>query len=244
MVGESFDSMDDPFSNLQTGFPAESTSARVHPGRVSEKTLPAKMPWLWLTRADELGGSALAVGLLALRNRAMTAPYGWPNRVGLESGEVMGVGRWAVRDGLKRLAAGGLIRYELAPGSKAVVEILKHEPETEPESSWIEYSSKSQFIFPRIPLAWINRAALCPTPALLLGLAAWRYDHMTKIAGESRFALNPLAGSTRSTSALRRGLVALESAGLVELMDAPRGFARLRIVKEIQETEVKGAGNE
>lgn len=234
---------DDPFSNLETGFPPE----RVHPPIVatlkSEKTLPAKMPWYWLTRADELGGSALAVGLVVLRNHAMTAPYGWPNRVGLESGEIFGLGRKAVRHGLNRLADGGLIRYELKPGSKPVVDVLRVEP-AKPGSDWLGHDLKLAFIFHRIPLDWISRAALCPTPALLAGLAAWRYDYMTDIPGESRFSIHPLAGSTRPGSAMKRGLVSLESAGLVELLDAPRGYARLKIIKRGWNSSHKGAEHE
>ena len=224
------DPMDDPFANLETGFPVESVRT---PKPIPAHYLPPKMSWPWLTRADELGGGALAVGLVVLRNHARTAPYGWPNRIGLESGEPFGLKRWAVRNGLKLLADGGLIRLEMKPGSKAVVEILKSDSSRVMESDWLASTKQAEFIYLKIPMDWISRAAKCQTPGLIMGLAAWRYDFMTKIPGESRFSIHPLAGSNRSTSALRRGLVALESAGLVKLMDAPRGFVRLKIVKPV-----------
>ena len=65
------DPMDDPFANLETGFPVESVRT-LKP--IPAHYLPPKMSWPWLTRADELGGGALAVGLVVLRNHARTAP--------------------------------------------------------------------------------------------------------------------------------------------------------------------------
>ena len=223
MANERSPSFDmDPFADLETGFP-DFIPSKAKPNRVaSDRFLPSKLPWAWLTRADALGGSALAVGLVAFRNRARTAPYGWPNRVGLESGEVLGIGRWGVRQGLGRLAEAGLIRIEANAGRKAVVTILDV-PTTD---------GRPQFVFPLIPLDWIAQAARTPSPGLLVGLAAWRYDHMTDIPGESRICIAPLQSSSRSTSSLARGLAALEKAGLIERLPAPRGFARVRIVRE------------
>jgi len=211
----------DPFNDLETGFPAIPTRDRQPRQVLSDKYLPPKMPWLWLTAADALGGSVLAVGLLALRNRAITVPYGWPNRLGLEAGEPFGLGRKAVRLGLRKLADAGLIRVDTSPGCKAVVTIVElPNPDGKP-----------QFIFPKIPFDWIAQAARTPAPGLLVGLAAWRYDHMTGVEGESRFCISPLQGSQRPTASLMRGLSALERAGLVERLESPRGYACLRIVK-------------
>jgi hypothetical protein len=211
----------DPFADLVTGFPEVGPTQRKSHRAGSAKFLHSKLPWAWLTHADALGGSALAVGLIVHRNRAINAPFGWPNRVGLESGEPLGLGRKAVRLGLARLAEAGLIRIEANAGRKAIVTILDvPTPEGRP-----------QFIFPKIPLDWIGQAARTASPGLLVGLAAWRYDHMTDIPGESRFSIAPLQSSPRSTSALTRGLAALEKAGLIERLPAPRGFARVRVVK-------------
>lgn len=212
----------DPFGSLESGFP-EKVPKPVRPLKIGY--LPAQSPWLWLARADELGGSALAVGLIALRNHARTSPYGWPNRVGLDSGEPLGLGRRAVRQGLKRLADGGLIEVDTKAGRKPVVTIQDYPPALPDEPP--------QYIHYRVPWPWICRATRCPTPALIVGLAAWRFDYMTRERGVSRFQIDPLSGSTRAAVALQRGLTALESAGLVELIDAPRGYARLRICKQI-----------
>lgn len=211
----------DPFNDLETGFPAIATRDRQPRQVLSDKYLPPKMPWLWLTAADALKGSALAVGLLAFRNQAITAPYGWPNRLGLEAGESFGLGRKAVRLGLRKLAEAGLIRVDTSPGCKAVVTIVElPNPDDKP-----------QFIFPKIPFDWITQAARTPAPGLLVGLAAWRYDHMTDIEGESQFSISPLQCSHRPTASLLRGLASLERARLIERLDSPRGYARLRVVK-------------
>ena len=216
------DQATDPFTGIESGFPLTASSDRKPVRPVSDRYLPPKLPWAWLTHADFLGGSALAVGLIVHRNRAINAPFGWPNRVGLESGEPLGLGRKAVRLGLARLAETGLIRIEANAGRKAVVTILDlPTPDGRP-----------QFVFPKIPLDWIGHAARTASPGLIVGLAAWRYDHMTQIPGESRFCIAPLLSSSRSTSSLTRGLAALEKAGLIERLPAPRGFARVRIVRE------------
>jgi hypothetical protein len=211
----------DPFADLITGFPDCVPSESKPDSVVPLHYLPSHLPWSWLTRADALGGSALAVGLIVFRNRSRTAPTDWPNRVGLEAGEPLGIGRRAVRLALTRLAETGLIEVESRLGRKAVVKIIDVPTPND----------KPQFIFPRIPLDWIGLAARCPSPGLLLGLAAWRFGHMTREQGVSRFRIAPLEGSTRSTASLRLGLAGLEKAGLIERLEAPTGFARLRIVR-------------
>lgn len=210
----------EPFGEIESGFPPEASQDQKSTRAISDRYLPPKLPWLWLTAADALGGSALAVGLIAFRNRAITDPFGWPNRVGLESGEPFGIGRKAVRLGLRKLADAGLVRIETSAGSKAVVTIL----------DLPSPAGKAQFIFPKIPFDWIAQAARTPSPGLLVGLAVWRYDHMTDIEGEARFRIAPLQGSPRPVSSLSKGLDSLEKAGLIERLPAPRGFARVRIV--------------
>ncbi len=188
---------------------------------VSDRYLPPKLPWNWLTAADALGGSALAVDLIAFRNRAINAPFRLPNRVGLESGEPFGIGRKPVRLGLSKLSDAGLIRFETSPGCKGVVKIVELP----------SHDGKPQFIFPKIPFDWIAQAARTPAPGLLVGLAAWRYDHMTDVEGESRFCISPLQGSQRPTASLVRGMASLEEVGLIERLECPRGYARLRILE-------------
>ncbi len=211
----------DAFAGIETGFPLAASQDRKPVRAVSDRYLPPKLPWHWLTAADALGGSALTVGLIAFRNRAINAPFGWPNRVGLESGEPFGIGRKAVRLGLSKLSDAGLIRVDTSPGCKGVVTIVElPNPDDKP-----------QFIFPKIPFDWIARAARTPAPGLLVGLAAWRYDHMTVIAGEARFCIAPLQYSKRPTASLVRGMASLEEFGLIERLECPRGSARLRILE-------------
>lgn len=221
MMSKGFDGQTiDPFTGIESGFPPESPREPKLIALVSDRYLPPKLPWLWLTAADALGGSALAVGLIAFRNRAINTPFGWPNRIGLEAGEPFGIGRKAVRLGLRKLAEAGLVRIETSAGSKAVVTILDSPPPT----------GKPQFIFPKIPFDWIDVAARTSAPGLLVGLAVWRYDHMTDIDGEARFCIAPLQGSARPVSSLSKGLASLEHVGLIERLPAPRGFARVRII--------------
>ncbi len=220
------------FNNLETSFPQDLAENQGKVRMVSSRFLPARVPWEWLLYADNIGGSALAVGLIILRNRARTAPYGWPNKIGLESGAELGAGRFAIRNGIKRLEDAGLIRVEWGVGKKAVVEILREREQLLASDQPSIKDWKYQYIGPRIPWEWLCKAAQVPTPGLIFGLAAWRHDVFTLEPSVSRVPINPLRGSNRSTKELKRGARVLDTAGLIELVETKGDFARVRIIEQ------------
>ena len=222
----------DPFANLETSHPRDSVVKSGRVRLVPSRFLPARVPWEWLVLADNIGGSALAVGLIAFRNRARTAPYGWPNKIGLEAGADLGLGRWAIRNGINRLEKAGLIRVVWGSGKKAVVEILREKEQLLVSDHPTEKDWKYQYIGPKIPWGWLCEAAQVPTPGLIFGLAAWRQEIFTFEPSISRVPINPLRGSNRSPKELKRGARDLDTAGLIELVEAQRNFVRVRILEQ------------
>ena len=123
-----------------------------------------------------------------------------------------------------------LIEADSGIGRKSVIKILDC-----PQ----ELSSEPAFIFNRIPFDWICRAAMVPTPGLIVGLAAWRFERMTEEEDISRFKINPLHGSDRSQASLRYGLNALRKAGLIELLPSLTGYTNVRIIHNKRKQNVK-----
>lgn len=202
---------------------------------IPEEFLPGNIPWFWLTRADHLGGSALPVALLVYRKNIMTHKTGWSNKIGLESGLPMGLGRSATRNGLKRLAKGGLIELIRQPGSKPVVKITKASLDPPP-------GQKRLFIYRQVPWDWVCRAAQCPTPGLLVGLAAWKGLWLAQGDDVVKVCTNPLAGSERGTRELLRGFKAIEAAGLVKVVKIKAGIVTLRILSQADILSEPGSG--
>lgn len=190
--------------------------------RISDEFLPGNIPWYWLTRADQLGGSALPVALLVYRKDIMTKKNGRPNKIGHESGIPLGLGRSATRSGLKRLANGGLIELIRQPGSKVIVKIPKASLDPPP-------NQKRLFIYQQIPWDWVCKAAQCSTPGLLTGLAAWKGLWLAQGDDSVKVRINPLSGSDRSPRELIRGFKAIEAAGLVEIIKMKAGVVTVRI---------------
>jgi len=210
--------LDDPFSDLKTGFLDESLlPVTTHPANY----LPPDAPWHWLVQADELRGSALPVSLVAFRMESMTQPHGYLTKIGYDSGEEFSLGRIAVKEALDRLVAGGLISVEKRPGCKVVVKVRELKiGEGTPQ--------KALFIGKPIPWGWVCEAAKAPTPSLIIGLAAWRYA--SRRNWEANIAINPLEGSTRSAKSLRRGARELQSRGLLCVLPSAPGFIRVKIL--------------
>ena len=86
----------DPFADLITGFPEPSPISRSNLPK-PELYFPSRLPWYWLTKADSLGGSALAVGLMIHRRRAICSVAGSKTKLGLTSCKAIGLGKFAVR---------------------------------------------------------------------------------------------------------------------------------------------------
>lgn len=212
----------DPFEDLITDYPCPAPARLVKPPK-PELYLPSKLPWFWLTKADSLGGSALAVGLMIHHRRGICKVTGSRNKIGLTSCDEIGLGKFAVRKSLDRLIEAKLIEAESRIGRKSVVRILDYPP---------GISSESVCISQRIPFDWICHAAMVPTPGLIVGLAAWRFERMTEEEDISRFRINPLHGSDRSQASLRYGLNALRKAGLIELLPSLTGYAHMKIIHE------------
>ncbi|MFM7593733.1 MAG: hypothetical protein ACKO85_18250, partial [Isosphaeraceae bacterium] len=127
------------------------------------------------------------------------------------------------RQALDRLSEAGLIERRRDPGSKTLVKLtqLAYEP---PEGQ------PRRYIYKQIPWAWVCKAAKCPTPGLLVGLAVWKAS--CKPASESlvKIDLNQLEVPQRPTRSLLRGLKAIEAAGLVELSGRKASVAQVRIL--------------
>lgn len=210
----------DPFEDLISGFPCPAPARPVKPQK-PELYLPSKLPWFWLTKADSLGGSALAVGLMIHHRRGISKVTGSRNKIGLTSCDEIGLGKFAVRKSLDRLIEAKLIEVDSGIGRKSVVRILDYPP---------GISSESVCISQRIPYDWICKATMVPTPGLIVGLAAWRFERMTVEEGRSEFKIDPLHGSTRTHASLRFGLNALQKAGLIELLPSLPGYAHMRII--------------
>lgn len=203
----------DPFTKLVTGFLSDS----LLPSKSSNSGyLPPSVPWDWVIQADELRGSALPVALIVCRHSAMADSARRANKIGLELGEDLGLGRIAVKDGLERLEAGGLVILDKKAGRKAVVKI----------QGCGNRVTKPRLGIP-IPWTWVCKAAQCPTPALVVGLAAWRFASRKTL--DSNFTI-PLEGSTRKAKSLRRGARDLQANGLLDLQpslpDCIRGKIR------------------
>lgn len=188
----------------------------------TDRFFPGNSPWLWMTKADQLGGSSLPIALVIYRKQIMASAIGRQNKIGLESGEPFGVGRSATRDALERLTKAGLIKSSLKPGSKRIVTITQESLETLP-------GKKHLFIYPQIPWDWICKAARCTTPGLLVGLAVWRAFQMTPGEDLAQIRTDRLIESDRTAREIRRGMKALESSGLIEILKVEAKVATVKI---------------
>ena len=231
---------DDPFENLKKFDPAlfnaeshktpRGRETRTSQTRISGPFLPGNAPWDWLVAADELGGSALRLALVIYRKAVISRSSELTARVGLNDGEMFGMSSWGIREALNRLEDSGLVHVTRSPGRKAVVRIVLAGT-TESDSQ------HRRFIRNPIPWGWLEKAARCTTPGLLVGLAVWRSLYMSRSGDTTKIRIDHIEGSTRKAKELRRGLRALETAGLVQIVEIRAGLAHVRIQNQATSPE-------
>jgi hypothetical protein len=96
------------------------------------------------------------------------------------------------------------------------------------ENKLPRHRKREWFLKGPIPWAWIEKAGLLPGAALLVGLTIWR------LAGWQRKPVVTYSLSNSqplSLQAARRGLRALEKAGLISIELAPGKASRITILK-------------
>lgn len=101
------------------------------------------------------------------------------------------------------------------------LECYRLEPQVTPPNRQPLVRKGQPFVKGPIPLAWLTRAAALPGKALAVGIAIWHRVGLkrTRMVRLSLSSVEKLFGVQRD--AARRGLAALEKAGLVSVQRRP-----------------------
>lgn len=180
--------------------------------RAGETFIKGPIPFAWIAEACHLPGSGLAVAIVArfLRGRYRHR-LGWGHA---EIGARLGLSPRSVRRALVEAERAGLLEVERLPGRKPRIAITT--PPPRPDHPTRRHAP----LRGPIPWAWWHRASHLPAPALRVAIVCWW------IAGRERSAeivldLGAWSALNLSQPAASRGLVALESAGLVSVARRP-----------------------
>lgn len=176
--------------------------------RPGEAFLRGPIPFSWIAAACRLPGIGLQV---ASSFRFLNGRYGGPNRWGLERVALgLGASVRSVRRALNAAELVGLVEVDREPGCKLVVrfrELSESGPTRRP-------------LFGPIPWDWWYVALRLPGPSLRTATACWLTAGWER-SGVFDLGLGEWSELDLSRQAAGRGLVELESAGLVVVERRP-----------------------